>query len=183
KDTATVEGKETIGHCVDFLEDALGHSASGKVDLVAHSMGTHLLCEALAQLDPKFIPKIGSIIMIAPDISAKEFTRIYLQEGGLKSRYVQRGHPILVYSNEKGQALGLSQYLTGEKRLGQGGGNATILDGLKVIDCTQVAFDWGSNHELDQHDPVIDDMYLWLRQGVGPDKRLLTLVPKDGGGY
>ena len=183
KDTATVEGKEEIGHCVDFLEDVLGHSASGKVDLIAHSMGTHLLCEVLAQLDPKFIPKIGSIVLIASDISAKEFTQLYLQEDGLKNRYVQRGHPILVYSNEKDQALGLSQYLTGEKRLGQGGGMATILERLTVIDCTQVAIDWGSNHELDQHDPVIDDMYLWLRQGIDTDKRLLTLVPKDGGGY
>lgn len=183
KDTATVEGKKEIGHCVEFLEEVLGHSASGQVDLLAHSMGTHLLCEALAQLNPKFIPKIGSIVLIASDISAKEFTQLYLQEDGLKRRYVQRGHPILVYSNEKDQALGLSQFLTGEKRLGQGGGKATILDGLTVIDCTQVAIDWGSNHELDQHDPVIDDMYLWLRQGVDTDKRLLTLVPKDGGGY
>ncbi len=183
KDTATVESKEEIDRCVEFLEEVLSHSASGQVDLLAHSMGTHLLCEALGQINPKFISKIGSIVLIAPDISAKEFTRLYLQEDGLKNRYVQRGHPILVYSNEKDQALGLSQYLTGEKRLGQGGGMATILEGLTVIDCTQVAIDWGSNHELDQHDPVIDDMYLWLRQGIGPDKRLLTLVPKDGGGY
>lgn len=134
-DTATVEGGEEISRCVGFLEDVLAHSASNRVDLVAHSMGTHLLCEALAKIDPKFIRKVGSIVLIAPDISANDFKRLYLQEDGLQSRCVLRGHPILVYANEHDQALRLSQFLTDEKRLGQGGSKATILDELTFIDC------------------------------------------------
>ncbi len=179
QDLEGADSPESVGHCADFLRLVLRHSASGKVNLLAHSMGSRILCKALLKMDRRDFHRLGSVILIAPEIDVRDFKEMYFGKGGLLGK-CGRKHPFLVYASGQDYVLLTADALGGGKRLGQGGKHAPAIEGLTTIDATQVSVDWGLGHELDHHDGVINDLYLYLNQGLPESRRLLTLRPKRG---
>jgi pimeloyl-ACP methyl ester carboxylesterase len=170
-DQAMVNRPEAIGHLAAFIQKVLENSPHGKIHLVGFSMGTYLLTRALVELagQGRDLSRIGAIILISADIDAQDFKDLYYPN--LKKAL---GGRLVLYVSGRDQALVLSAaFHHGRPRLGQGGEKATAGEGITTIDATRSSLDCGICHGLSQINGVINDMYLFLHQGLPADKRLL----------
>ena len=183
RDLRTVESPEAISHCVEFLRTVLRASKGRKVHLVAHSMGTRLLCSALEKLDAASASKIKSVVLVSAEIDSSEFVRRFEGKGGLREKYADKGCPFLIYASSADMALKAAAHKSHSPRLGQAGRNLSVLDGITVVDSSRISVDCGLCHAWDDRDGVINDMYLFLREGLPPNRRLLTPQNKDGRTY
>ncbi len=181
-DQKKVEKAATINDLVDFLTKvaARRQTRDGQITLVAHSMGTYLLSEALARMasDKKrvklFARKIKHVVFISADICTDEFTG----PDGFFSKFGPFQKKLVLYVSSNDSVLRASDFVNRSdcraRRVGQGGEALRGLKGAVTLDATGIAVDWGLGHALYEHDGVIDDLYLFLNQGLGPSRRLLT---------
>jgi esterase/lipase superfamily enzyme len=183
RDLRTVEDQETILHCTAFIEQVLRTSKGRKVHLVAHSMGTRLLCSALEKLNGFYASKIKSVVLISAEIDAAEFTRRFEGKGGLKEKFADKGCPFLIYASSEDLALKAAYHKSHSPRLGQAGEYLTLLDGITVVDSSRISKDCGLCHGWDDRDGIIDDLVLFVREGLPPQKRLLTPQSKGKNTY
>lgn len=113
------------------------------VILVAHSMGSGLVMEALRQIairgDTQTLNGIGGVILISPDIDVDVFRSQARAVGVLPQ-------PFLIFGSSRDQLLNLSARLTGEpERLG----NLSEIDRLADLNVTYLesgAFSEGAGH-------------------------------------
>ncbi len=176
-DQKTVNRPESISHLTAFLTRVLENSSRGQIHLVGFSMGTYLLTRALMEMldQGRDLSKIGAVILISADIDSQDFRTLYYPK--LKKALAGR---LVLYVSGRDQALVLSEsYHHHRPRLGQGGEKVTTLEGVTTIDATQSSLDCGICHGLSQINGVINDMYLYLHQGLPPGERLLDPYEKN----
>lgn len=140
--------------------------APGRIDLIGHSLGARGLVEALANLsrsDRQGI-RFGRLILVAPDIDRD----IFRQNLERVSRVVT---DITVYVSNKDKALGLSNRLNRQARLGQSRTSHTLpLPGVTVVDVSAVKVRDITGHLYHLYNPaVVEDL-----------KRLLGTFDGDG---
>lgn len=114
-----------------FLSDFAATSGADKLFIIAHSMGTYLLTNALTQAlneDPALGRKIAVLVLAAPDIDAAVFKR------DLAPRLVAGGSNVVLYSSNSDNALWASGKLHGYVRAGNSSGGALVVDGIDTID-------------------------------------------------
>lgn len=131
----------------DGLEDLLNQvAASGaeRIVLVAHSLGSHVLMEALRQAaisgDRPMLDKIAAVVLMSPDLDVDVFRAQAHRIGRLPQ-------PFVIFTSQKDRALSLSARLTGrnERRLGNLETAAALADlDVTVFDTT--AFSVGDGH-------------------------------------
>ena len=126
----------SVGALITTLE-ALADSNATEFNLVAHSMGTALLMDALWVMaqsgHEKFFRKINIVVLMSPDMGVDVFR-------AQAPNLIERGTPIFVVASEADRALRISALLRGEQdRLGSIQ-SAEELGGLDVgvIDLTNV---------------------------------------------
>jgi esterase/lipase superfamily enzyme len=118
---------------------------SGRVHIVAHSMGTMLTLESLRQLHARYgdtvIDKIGAVVFAAPDIDMDVFSAAITRIGPLARK-------ITVIAATNDRALALSGRLAGGMtRVGAAEKAAIERLGVRVIDASDAG--WGIiNHDL-----------------------------------
>lgn len=102
----------------DGLEELMGQiaAAGGKINLVAHSMGSLLVMETLRQIairDPGFLDRhVEGVILISPDVDIELFRQQAMRIGPLPQ-------PFVIFSSSQDNILRLSAALTGRRdRLG-----------------------------------------------------------------
>ncbi len=174
QDLVMVRSAPCVQDCVTFLEKVLGNAGSKKVYLIAHSLGSNLLCRALLKLDDQYLRRIGEVVLIAPGIGQGEFKGLFGGSKGLEKKYVERNIKIVVYASPHDAVLHAGQLIFKDSLLGESGPYLTLLPGLTMIDTQEISYGWGLSHDLDSHDGVIDDMYLDLDQGIPLEERLVT---------
>jgi esterase/lipase superfamily enzyme len=123
----------------DALEDAivaLLRRSSGMTHLIAHSLGSHLMLEALRQVKLRhgdaYDPRIGAIVLAAPDIDLDLFGRLVGRLGDLLPRIT-----VIVATNDR--ALAVSGRLSGAARVGAADRGALERFGVRVVDATEQA--------------------------------------------
>jgi esterase/lipase superfamily enzyme len=131
----------------DFVEmlDGLTSAPGERVFLLAHSMGSHLVMEALRQAalrgDTDILSRISGVVLMSPDIDPDLFRRQAEAIGKLPQ-------PFLIFISRQDRALSVAGFLTGRKqRLG-------LIDGpdkvkglnVRVVDFTALADGEGYNH-------------------------------------
>lgn len=131
----------------DFVEmlDRLTSRPGERVFLLAHSMGSHLVMEALRQAalqgDTEILSRISGVVLMSPDIDPDLFRRQADAIGPLPQ-------PFLIFTSRQDRALSIAGFITGRKpRLG-------LIDGpdkvkglnVKLIDFTALADGEGYNH-------------------------------------
>jgi esterase/lipase superfamily enzyme len=127
------------------LEDLLASPAVGRVNIVAHSVGTMLTTEALRQLYAKlgdYAPdRVGAIVLASPDIDMDVFTAAIPKIGPLAAKIT-----IITATNDR--ALAVSRLVNGSTtRVGAAEKAQLEQLGLRVIDAS--AQGWGVlNHDL-----------------------------------
>jgi esterase/lipase superfamily enzyme len=131
----------------DFVEmlDGLTSRPGERVFLLAHSMGSQLVMEALRQAavqgDTEILSRISGVVLMSPDIDPDLFRRQADAIGRLPQ-------PFLIFTSRQDRALSIAGFITGRKqRLG-------LIDGpdkvkglnVKLIDFTALADGEGYNH-------------------------------------
>jgi esterase/lipase superfamily enzyme len=118
-----------------FLKDFAKSSGAERIFLIAHSMGTQLLTNAMAELlseDRVLGAKFTAIVLAAPDIDADVFKR------DLAPRLLSGGTNIVLYSSNSDQALWTSRQLHGYLRAGDSAEGVLIVDGIDTIDAAGI---------------------------------------------
>lgn len=118
--------------------------SSGRVHVVAHSVGTTLAMEALRQIYTRLglqsIERIGAVVFAAPDIDMDVFSSSVERVGALASK-------ITVITATNDRALAVSGWLAGGSRVGAAEAEQLKRFGVRVIDASQEG--WGViNHDL-----------------------------------
>jgi esterase/lipase superfamily enzyme len=127
------------------LNSMVATPGSGRVHIVAHSMGTMLTLESLRQLHARYgdtvIDKIGAVVFAAPDIDMDVFSAAITRIGPLARK-------ITVIAATNDRALALSGRLAGGMtRVGAAEKAAIERLGVRVIDASDAG--WGIiNHDL-----------------------------------
>jgi esterase/lipase superfamily enzyme len=128
-----------------MLEALMVGQSSGRVHIVAHSMGTMLTLESLRQLYARYgdgaSERIGAVVFAAPDIDIDVFSSSVERLGPLARKIT-----IIVATNDR--ALALSRKLAGGvARVGATEKAQLERMGLRVIDASHEG--WGLiNHDL-----------------------------------
>jgi len=127
------------------LSSLVSASGSGRVHIVAHSMGTMLTLESLRQLYARYgdtvTSKIGAVVFAAPDIDMDVFTSTIHRIGPLAGK-------ITVIAATNDRALALSGQLAGGMTRVGAAEKAVIQQlGVRVVDASQEG--WSiTNHDL-----------------------------------
>jgi esterase/lipase superfamily enzyme len=127
------------------LEDLLASPTIGRVNIVAHSVGTMLTMEALRQLQAKLGDyagdRVGGVVFASPDIDMDVFTASVQRIGPLAGKIT-----IITATNDR--ALAVSRWVNGSTtRVGAAEKAQLEKLGLRVIDAS--AQGWGIiNHDL-----------------------------------
>ncbi len=137
------------------LADMVDRFGSGKVNVVAHSLGTRgvvLALLLLAQTQQYDRPLFNQVVLIAPDIDVGIFEQ-YLP----LIRPLARNMTAYVSSNDS--PLALSRRVHGYPRLGEAGEHLESLKGIEIIDLSDVPRRVPSGHVYHLYqDIVIEDL-------------------------
>jgi esterase/lipase superfamily enzyme len=127
------------------LSSTVASPGTGRVNIVAHSMGTMLTLETLRQIYARLgdagAARIGAVIFAAPDIDLDVFSSAMSHVGPLTGK-------ITVITSTDDRALALSAQLAGGMtRVGAAEKSAIERLGVRVIDASDAG--WGLiNHDL-----------------------------------
>jgi esterase/lipase superfamily enzyme len=127
------------------LEDLLASPTVGRVNIVAHSVGTMLTMEALRQLYAKLgdyaADRIGAVVFASPDIDMDVFTASVQRIGPLAPK-------VTIITATDDRALAVSRWVNGSTtRVGAAEKAQLEKLGLRVIDASSQG--WGIlNHDL-----------------------------------
>jgi esterase/lipase superfamily enzyme len=139
--------EEEILDAVDKLEDFLWRvardSGAQRVHLVAHSLGSRGLLQALKRMSERRRPGrvFDQIVMAAADISVESFQQ---ERGALAA--LANGTTLYI-SNSDRALLTSSQIHVGNPRVGAVGNPLVLFSGIDTIDASLVSLSWlGINH-------------------------------------
>lgn len=128
-----------------------------KLHIIAHSMGNIVLTQALLQLKEEyFLPNIvvNQIILAAPDIDKDIFINQIMPSINGIAR-------ITLYASNKDKALLISKKIRNDyERLGEGGENIVIVDGLESIDASNVATDLIGHGYFAETQSLLNDIHI-----------------------
>ncbi|GAW35968.1 alpha/beta hydrolase family protein [Roseovarius sp. A-2] len=143
-----------------LLRDLTGRPGE-KVFILAHSMGSQLVMEALRQIalrgDRHLLDRISGVVLMSPDIDPDLFDRQAEAIGTLPQ-------PFLIFITKADRALTLSGFITGRKpRLGVIDDAGEVRRGdVQVVDFTSLADGEGYNHFV----PVTSPAAIRMLNGI-----------------
>jgi len=166
----------TVPHLVDFLR-ALSLRTDAKIHLVAHSMGSRALTEALARLNQESGPRdrFDPVVLAAPDIDAGKF------RDDIAPRMCCRSRRTTMYASSKDLALVASQVFHKYPRAGQSGDALVVVENVDTIDVSRVT----SGHSyVGDSGRVLTDLGASLLRGEPPAaRRSLKATPRGAHVY
>ena len=150
-------------HFGDYLGLALTEIGADRVHVVAHSMGTRVLADALVHLRPEDAQRLGQVVFAAPDVDAAVFTQLAAQLGA--------GPPArTLYASSQDKALKASQLLAKYPGAGQSGPDIVVVAGVDTIDATELDTGLMSHSYFGDRTSILSDIFALLR-GAKPDQR------------
>jgi esterase/lipase superfamily enzyme len=123
-------------HFLELFEE-IAQKTTGTLVIVAHSMGTKLVIDSIAQLplSSKGLQKVrdnGLVILAAPDIDADVFCNNLRYNGNFKKL------PITVYASSNDWALKFSKRVNNYPRAGDAGPGLVLSEGLETVDASKL---------------------------------------------
>ena len=158
----------SVSPLTETLSDMVNRFGAGNVNLAAHSLGARGLFLALVSLaegKPDDKPLFNQIVLLAPDIDAGIFKQ-YLQK--IKSL----AQTITVYVSANDKPLMISRQVHGYSRLGEAGTHLQGLEGIEIIDLSDIPVRYPSGHVYHlYHDSVINDLNQLLNEAKTASQR------------
>jgi esterase/lipase superfamily enzyme len=170
-DEATVEWTEP--HLKQFLKDLRARAGSGRIHLIAHSMGNRALTKVLRSIAAESPPVVfNQVILAAPDIDAEVF------EHDIAPAMLKAAQRVTLYASSDDEALAVSKTVHGYPRAGQSGAQLTLVRGVDTIDASGIDTSLlGHSYFANQ---LVEDIFALLRNGLPPDERRLDPREKQG---
>ncbi len=151
---------------LQFLGKIAHETKAKKIHIIAHSMGTRPLLEALRTDHGRTARqlRIGEVILAAPDIDADVFRDIAMTIAGA-------AQGMTLYASANDRALKASKAIAGGKpRAGDVPASGPVVTpGIETVDITEAGPDsiMGLNHTTyAERSHVLSDMWLLLKEGV-----------------
>lgn len=157
----------SVPHILAFVRELIARSPTGQADLVAHSLGSRGLLEALEQLACQSYakPPIRQLVLVAPDVDAATGAEQLERIRPLAER-------VTLYVDGSDKPLRLSRELHGYPRLGESGEFLQPPAGVETIDVSEVAAYELSGHLYHLYLPAaIADIRMLLTTGAGAAER------------
>lgn len=153
----------SVAHFKKFLLDLKQQANASVVHLIAHSMGSRVLAEALAGMDGEF--GTGHVVFAAPDIDADVFKE-------LTSIFHQKARRVTLYASSNDEALKLSRKIQGDyARAGETTSDVLVVDGIDSIDASRVNTGLLGHSYYGDNRSIISDIYYLLRAETPVSKR------------
>ena len=158
-----------VPHLAETLRLLARDAGAERIDLIAHSMGSRLLIQALDQLardraatDP---PLFGEVIFAAPDVDSEIFAAAVARLRPLVGRFT-------LYVSGNDVALATSRRLAGDyPRAGESGRGMVVIADLDTVDASAVGDDLFGHEYFGESAPVMNDIRLLLRDGADAAER------------
>lgn len=167
-------------HLTDSLQTLVTTTGARKVVLIAHSMGSRALTEAVIRLKRSGVnlSPVKHLVLAAPDIDADVFVRDIAPE------LVEPGRQVTLYASSRDRALELSEQLHDYPRAGDAGSDVVIFPGIDTVDATDIDTSflghnyYGENQTImsDVRELISADTPVGNRPGIEP-------VVSDAGNY
>jgi pimeloyl-ACP methyl ester carboxylesterase len=119
--------KASIADIRTVLKRMLSLFGAGRVDVVAHSLGSRGASSAVAGVQSRDAPRFGELVLVAPDMNRFDFEKAL----PALSRNVTG---VTIYASDYDGPLRVSEEVHGAPRLGQAGEHLTLYDGVETID-------------------------------------------------
>ena len=171
RDRDTAEASDT--NVREFLQSVVAGTNARSIHIIAHSMGTVAVNEALRGMDEAALSKLklGELVLASPDVDRTLFQQAYdnLQKHGAKST---------IYTASSDWALWVSSWLHSPLGYLAAAGPTKLFEGSDLIDITAVNADvFSLNHDHYADSPaVIGDLRQVLTKYQPPDVRTRELV-------
>ena len=166
KDEASV--MYTVPKLVAFLQEVIKNKGNANIHILAHSMGTRALANALKDISYIYdTPQFKNVILAAPDIDAEVF------ESNLYPKIIKTTEKITIYTSSNDKALELSHSVHNGKRLGEGGENISVFKDIVTIDASGVDTSFiGLGHSyFSQKEILVNDLRALVHKSLPPQKR------------
>jgi len=153
-----------------LIERFADEYGASRIRLVAHSLGTRGVMQALTRLklERRERPVSSQLVLIAPDYDRELFLERFPTVRALV------GH-VTIYASSKDTPLKVSAGLHGSPRLGQAGAHLTLSEGVDTIDVSTAGRYQFNGHEYHYfHPAVARDLVPLLAEGAKASQRPTT---------
>ena len=167
-----------VPHLKQFLLDVVKQSGAESVNLIAHSMGSRALTQALHELELELKDRadlFNQIILAAPDIDAEVFRR------DLAPALVRTSKHVTLYASSNDEALAASKHVHGYPRAGESGNGIVVLPGVDTIDVSHVDHSILGHSYYGSSNPILRDIYFLIHDAL-PAAQRRWLRPASYGG-
>ncbi|MDW5287025.1 alpha/beta hydrolase [Alteromonas macleodii] len=146
-----------------------------KIFVLAHSMGTYCLSEAVKILNLQKSNLDLKVALAAPDVNSEDFTSNYAKN------YFNNTNSVTIYASDRDRALKVSKFLHWSNRLGYSK-PITYLDGMDTIDASSFTAGLRKTLHLNhsyvfKESDVITDLHGYFFEGKDAATRLLKAIP------
>lgn len=163
------------------MRDVLADLASLETDrivVIAHSMGTRVLSEGLADLardNPEAAARITTIVLAAPDIDEQVF------RSQLAPRFREMSNSrFTLYASSEDTALKASKAANGFPRIGDTTNGVPVVEGIDVIDASGTISDFFGHTYFGDNSTILTDIYTMIHDELPIDARP-TVEPVQNG--
>ena len=155
----------------EYLE--LATRGTGKLHIIAHSMGNRYLLEAL-EIFFRDHPErdLGHVVLGAPDVDRNELVvRLDILR--------DRADGVTLYASRNDRALLVSRRIHGAPRAGDSSGEPLRVAGLTTLDASEIDADLLGHSYFGDSPLVLGDLAGLIRLGLAPDNRCGTRERAD----
>ena len=168
--------ERSLDHLNELLTEVLKDIPAGEVVLMAHSLGSRGLVDALRRR-PEGEPKFSEAVFVAPDIRRDVFLE---NVGMLQDRFSN----ITVYMSDNDRVLWISATVNTSGRLGLAKEFDIDIDDISVVDVTPTGTNDISGHLYHMFNPaVVEDLRVLFGVPVEGDQRAYHRVAMETPGF
>jgi esterase/lipase superfamily enzyme len=168
----------TTQHLQTFLVDVSARFPNATIHLIAHSMGSRALVNAVrAMSSNRNLLKFKQIVLAAPDIDSGVFRQI-------ANAVMPHADRMTMYANSNDEALRASEGIHGYKRAGESGSDLIVINGIDTIDASKIDTGLlGHSYYADSRS-VVSDLCNLICLGLEPTRRFgLRAIADTRGQY
>ncbi|SFG69551.1 Esterase/lipase superfamily enzyme [Palleronia marisminoris] len=162
-------------HLAEFIGEAAEQSATGRLNVIAHSMGCRCLIgalEVLANGKTSTLKKINQVVMAAADVD----TAIMPHQGKYAVKHCKR---VTSYVSDMDDALKASGWLHGYPRVGITP-PTFVLKGMDTVLVNDLELGGFAHGYLSSSRVVLTDIYSILKRNLAPEERHALVAMSEG---
>ena len=166
--------QQSIPAISSFIMDVVDRFKPERIHIIAHSMGTYGLTQALSQLSESFLnkrksPIFNQLVLAAPDIDADVFQK------EIAPKITKLAKRVSLYSSSKDVAMTVSRYYNHQrKRAGDSDPEILTPKGVDSIDVSKVDTSLVGHSYYGSNNSIITDIRMVLFQKKLEERKFLT---------